>query len=140
MNGHSSHTFKWVNEKEEPFYVKYHFKTDAGIKNLTGNQADELSGTNKDYATEDLFNHLASGNVASWTMYVQVMPEKDGESYRFDIFDVTKVWPHSDYPLIPVGKMVLNKNPDNFFFETEQVAFSPGNLVPGIEPTNDKML
>ena len=140
MNGYSSHTYKWVNEKGEVHYVKYHFKTDSGIKNFTNKQAAELTNTNKDYATEDLFNHIDKGGVASWTWYVQIMPEKDGENYRFDIFDVTKVWPHSDYPLVPVGKLVLNRNPENYFAETEQVAFAPTNTVPGIEPSNDKML
>lgn len=99
-----------------------------------------MKTTSKDYATEDLFNHIAKGGTASWTWKVQLMPEKDAENYRFDIFDVTKVWPQSDYPLIPVGKMVLNKNPENYFAEVEQVAFAPTNLVPGIEPSNDKML
>ena len=140
MNGHSSHTFKWINEKGEVFYVKYHFNTDAGIKNLTMKEANELAGSSPDYATKELHDHLAKGHVASWTWYVQIMTESQGESYRFDIFDITKVWPHSDFPLIPVGKMILNRNPDNFFAEVEQVAFSPGNLVPGIEPSNDKML
>jgi catalase len=99
-----------------------------------------MKATNKDYAREDLFNTLANGGTASWTWKVQIMPEKDAESYRYDVFDVTKVWPHSDYPLIPVGKLVLNRNPDNYFAETEQAAFAPTNLVPGIEPSNDKML
>jgi len=93
MNGYSSHTFKWINDKEEVFYVKYHFKTNQGIKNLTPEQAEKLSGTNKEYATQDLFENIEKGNFPSWTWYVQLMPEKDGEDYRFDIFDVTKVWP-----------------------------------------------
>jgi catalase len=140
MNGYSSHTYRWINEQGEAFYVKYHFKTDSGIKNFTASQASELKATSKDYATEDLFNHIANGGTASWTFKVQIMPEKDGESYKYDIFDVTKVWPQSDYPLIPVGKLVLNKNPENYFAEVEQAAFAPTNLVPGIEPSNDKML
>ena len=140
MHGFSSHTYKWVNEQGEAHYVKYQFKTDAGIKNLTGKEADELAGKSKDYATEDLFNHIASGQVASWTWYVQIMPEREGLGYRFDIFDVTKVWPHSDYPLIPVGKIILNRNPENYFAEVEQAAFAPSNTVPGIEPSFDKML
>ena len=119
MNGYSSHTYKWVNEKGEVHYVKYHFKTDSGIKNFTAKKADELCSTSKDYATQDLFDHIAKGGQASWTWYVQLMPEKDGLDYRFDIFDVTKVWPQADYPLIPVGKMVLNRNPDNYFAEVE---------------------
>ena len=140
MNGYSSHTYKWVNAKGEVFYVKYTFKTDAGIKNFTAAEAAEMSKTNPYFGKEDLYNHIESGNVASWTFYVQIMPEAEGESYKYDIFDVTKVWPHSDYPLQEVGKMVLNRNPENWFAEVEQAAFSPSNLVPGIEASNDKML
>lgn len=140
MNGYSSHTYRWVNGKGEAFFVKYHFKTDQGIKNLSAQKAGELSGTDKDYATQDLFDSIAKGSFPSWTFYAQIMPEKEGLNYRFDIFDVTKVWPHSDYPLIPVGKMTLNKNPENYFAETEQSAFAPTHLVPGIEPSNDRML
>jgi catalase len=140
MHGYSSHTYKWVNEKGEVFYVKNHFRTDQGVKNLTTKQAAELSATNKDYATEDLFVNIAKGNFPSWTWYVQIMPEKEGENYRYDIFDVTKTVSQKDYPLIPVGKFTLNKNPDNYFAEVEQAAFAPTNTVPGIEPSNDKML
>lgn len=140
MNGYSSHTYKWVNEKGEVHYVKYHFKTDQGIKNFTAQEADALKAKDLDYATRDLFDNIAKGNFPSWTWYVQVIPEKAGEAYKYDIFDVTKVVPHGDYPLIPVGKLVLNKNPDNYFAETEQSAFAPTHLVPGIEPSADKML
>jgi len=140
MNGYSSHTYKWVNGAGEAFWVKYTFKTDAGIKNLTADQAKKLEAQNSNYATDDLFQHIASGKSATWTWYVQIMPFDQGFDYKFDIFDITKVWPHSDYPLIPVGKMVLNRNPENYFAEVEQAAFAPTNLVPGIEPSYDKML
>ena len=140
MHGFSSHTYKWVNEKGEVFFVKYHFKTDQGVKNFTAKQAQEISATNKDYAIQDLYENIAKGNFPSWTWYVQLIPEKDGESYKYDIYDVTKTIPQGDYPLIPVGKLVLNKNPENYFAEVEQSAFAPTNLVPGIEPSNDKML
>ena len=140
MNGYSSHTYKWVNENGDVHYVKLHFKTDQGIKNFTARQSQELTAKNKDYATQDLYDNIAKGNFPSWTFYVQLMPEKDGLNYKYDIFDVTKVWPQSDYPLVPVGKLILNKNPDNYFAETEQSAFAPTNLVPGIEPSNDRML
>lgn len=140
MNGYSSHTYRWVNAQGKVHFVKYHFKTDQGIKNFTGKQAEDLTATSKDYATVDLFDNIAKGNFPSWTWYVQLMPEEQAETYRFDVFDVTKVWPHSDYPLIPVGKLVLNKNPENYHAETEQSAFAPTHLVPGIEPSNDKML
>jgi len=95
---------------------------------------------NKDFSTSDLYDNIEQGNNPSWTWYVQIMPEKDAETYRFDVFDITKVWPHSDYPLQRVGKMTLNRNPENYHAETEQAAFSPSHLVPGIEPSNDKML
>jgi catalase len=140
MNGYSSHTFKWVNDKEEQFWVKLHFKTDSGIKNFTATQADKLKSTDPDYATRDLFNHIKGGNSASWTAYAQIMKYEDGFKYRWNIFDITKVWPQSDYPLVPIGKVVLNRNPENYFAETEQAAFSPSHLIPGIEPSLDKML
>ena len=140
MNGYGSHTFRWVNDKGEGFWVKWHFLTDSGIKNLTDSEATRLKAENPDFATEDLFKHIEKGGQSTWTFKVQIMPEKDVENYKWNIFDVTKVWPHGDYPLIPVGKLVLNKNPRNYFAEIEQSAFSPGNLVPGIEPSFDKML
>jgi catalase len=140
MNGYSSHTFRWVNKDGEAFWVKLHFKTLSGIQNLTGKQASDLTGNDPDYATRDLVNHLDSGKTAEWQLSVQVIPEKDGFNYKWNIFDVTKVIPHGDYPLIPVGKMVINKTVENYFAETEQAAFSPGHLVPGMEPSIDKML
>lgn len=140
MDGFSAHTYKWVNAKGEPFLVKYHIKADAGVKNLSPAQVKEIEQRTKDYHTEDLFNHLASGKVASWTFFIQAMPEAEAAGYRYDVTDITKIWPHGDYPLIPVGKFVLNRNPSNFFAEMEQVAFSPGNIVPGIELSNDRIL
>jgi catalase len=140
MHGFGSHTFKWVNEKSEAFWVKYHFVTDAGVKNLSADEAAKIKSSDADYATKDLFDHIASGKSATWTLKVQIMPEADGYKYQWNIFDVTKVWPHADYPLQEVGKMVLNKNPENYFAEVEQVAFAPAHMVPGIEPSNDKML
>lgn len=94
----------------------------------------------KDYHTEDLFKYIDSGKSASWTFFIQAMPEADAASYRYDVTDITKIWPHGDYPLIPIGKFVLNRNPTNFFAEMEQVAFNPGNIVPGIELSNDRIL
>lgn len=141
QNGYGSHTFKWVNKDGgEAVFIKYHFKTDQGIKNLDVDLADKLAGTNPDYHTEDLFNAIAEGNYPSWTLKVQIMSEADAKNYRYDPFDVTKVWPHSDYPLVEVGKMVLDRNPENYFAEVEQAAFSPGHFVPGIEASPDKML
>lgn len=140
MNGYSSHTFVWVNAKGERFFVKKHFKTCQGIKNFTGAEAAEVIKNDGDSATRDLFDAIKKGDFPQWNFFVQVMPEKEAENYRFDVFDITKVWPHSDYPLIPVGKLTLNRNPENYFAEIEQSAFSPSHLVPGIEPSNDKML
>jgi catalase len=140
MNGYSSHTLRWVNAKGEAFLIKLHFKTDSGNKTLSGPQADKLKGEDPDYATRDLFQHLSSGKTATWTCCAQIMPEADAATYKWNVYDVTKVWPHGDYPLIPFGKLILNRNPNNYFQETEQAAFSPGNLVPGIEPSLDKML
>ena len=140
MNGYGSHTFKWVNAEGEAVWVKYHFKTEQGVKNMANEVAAKLAGENPDYHTEDLFNAIEKGDFPKWKLYVQIMPLGDANSYRFDPFDVTKVWSHKDYPLIEVGQMVLNRNPENYFAEVEQATFSPGTLVPGIEPSPDKML
>lgn len=140
MNGYSSHTFKWYNEKDEHFWVQYHFKTDQGIKNLTRQEAEIMRGEDPDHATRDLYEAIERGDYPSWTLNVQIMTPEQAEDYRFDIFDITKVWPHADFPLIEVGKLVLNRNPANYFAEVEQAAFSPGNLVPGIAASPDKML
>ncbi|WP_028609851.1 catalase KatA [Paenibacillus harenae] len=140
MHGFGSHTFKWVNEDGQAVWVKYHFKTEQGVKNLTNEVAAQIAGENPDYHTEDLFNAIASGDFPAWKLYVQIMPVEDADTYRFDPFDVTKVWSQKDYPLIEVGRMVLDRNPDNYFAEVEQATFSPGNFVPGIEASPDKML
>lgn len=140
MNGYSSHTFKLVNKEGKQFWVKFHFKTEQGIECLTQEEADRIAGENPDYATEDLFNSIAKGEFPAWRAYIQVMEYEDAWKYRFNPFDVTKVWSHKDYPLIPFGRLVLNRNPENYFAETEQSAFSPAALVPGIEPSLDKML
>lgn len=140
MHGFGSHTFKWVNEAGEGVWVKYHFKTEQGIKNLSNEVASQLAGENPDYHTEDLFYSIEKGDFPSWKLFVQIMPLEDANTYRFDPFDVTKVWSQKDFPLIEVGRMVLNRNPENYFAEVEQATFSPGNFVPGIEPSPDKML
>jgi len=140
MNGYSSHTFKWYNEKGEYFWVKYHFKTAQGIANFTRREATRMAGENADYATRDLREAIAKGDFPAWKVCVQIMTPKEAQKYRFDIFDVTKVWPHGDFPLIEIGEMVLNRNPENYFAEVEQAAFSPGNFVPGIAASLDKML
>ena len=139
MNGYSSHTFKWINKEGEVHWVKIHVKTKLGIKNLTGDQAAQLY-TDPDYAARDLVSHIDQGKTAEWDFFIQAIPEKAAWSYPYNIFDVTKVVPHADYPLIPVGTLVLNRSVENYFAETEQSAFSPGHLVPGMEPSPDKML
>ncbi|GHO57244.1 catalase [Ktedonobacter robiniae] len=140
MDGFGSHTFKWINAEGKAVWVKYHFKTEAGIENWTNEEATAMAGINPDFATLDLFEHIESGKEAAWTCSVQIMPMEEAAKYRFDPFDVTKVWLHSDYPLIPIGRLVLNRNPENYFAEVEQAAFAPTNIVPGIGFSPDKML
>ncbi|KPJ71189.1 MAG: catalase [Planctomycetes bacterium DG_20] len=140
MNGYSSHTFKWYNAKGDYYWVQYHFKTEQGIQNLTREEATRLAGEAPNHATTDLYNAIAKGEFPSWRVGVQIMPAKDAPNYRWNIFDITKVWPHKDYPLVEIGRMTLNRNPANYFAEVEQSAFSPGNFVPGIGPSPDKML
>ncbi|UZJ80135.1 catalase KatA [Fictibacillus sp. KU28468] len=140
MHGFGSHTFKWVNADGDGVWIKYHFKTEQGVANLAPEVAAKIAGENPDYHTEDLFNAIEKGDFPAWKLYVQIMPLEDANTYRFDPFDVTKVWSQKDYPLIEVGRMVLNKNPENYFAEVEQATFSPGTLVPGIDVSPDKML
>jgi catalase len=140
MNGYGSHTFKNVNHYGQAVYVKYHLKTDQGIANLSADEASELASTNKDYAIQDLYNAIADGNFPSWTMYVQVMTYEQAQNSPFNPFDLTKIWPHNEYPLHEVGRVVLDTNPDNYFAQVEQLAFSPSHMIPGIEPSPDKML
>ncbi len=140
MNGYSSHTFKWYNDKGEYFWVQYHFKTEQGIQNLTREEAEIMKGKDPDHATRDLYGAIKRSDYPSWRLEVQIMTPEEAESYRFDPFDITKVWPHADYPPITIGRMVLNRNPENYFAEVEQAAFSPANFVPGIAASPDKML
>lgn len=140
MNGYGSHTFKTVNSSGVPYYVKWHFKTDQGIKNLSAAEADRLASADPDYSIRDLYNAIENKNYPSWTMYIQVMTFEQAERLSFNPFDLTKVWPHSNFPLIEVGRFTLDRNPGNYFAEVEQLAFAPSHLVPGIEPSPDKML
>ena len=140
MNGYSSHTYQWINASRQRWWVKYTFKTDQGNEFLTQAEGDLLAGSSPDHHRQDLFDSIANGDHPSWTMYVQIMPPGDAEGYRFNPFDLTKVWPHADYPLIKVGTMTLNRNPENFFAQIEQSAFEPSNFVPGIDASPDKML
>lgn len=140
MNGYSSHTYMWYNEKGEHVWVQLHFKTDQGIRNFTGPEADAMRGIDPDVATRDLHDAIARGEYPSWRLEVQIMTPEQAKTYRFDPFDITKVWPHADFPPIEIGRLVLNRNPENYFAEVEQAAFSPANFVPGIGPSPDKML
>src|SRR5262245_25783287 len=140
MHGFGSHTFKWVNREGTAHWIKYHFKTESGIANLSSEEAAQIGAQDNDYATRDLFRHIQGGGIAAWKPYVQILPIDDADTYWYDPFDVTKVWRYKDYPLVPIGRLVLNRNPENFFAEIEQAAFSPANFVPGIEPSPDKLL
>ncbi len=140
MNGYGSHTYSFINAKNERFWVKFHFKTQQGIECFMQDEADRLAGSDPDYHTKQLMQAIEKGDCPKWTLKVQIMPEKEAENYRWNPFDLTKVWPHGDYPLIEVGVMELNRNPENYFAEVEQSAFSPGNVVPGISFSPDKML
>ncbi|OGD17675.1 MAG: catalase, partial [Candidatus Aminicenantes bacterium RBG_13_59_9] len=140
MNGYSSHTYMWYNEKGEYRWIKYHFKTEQGIQNFNREEAERMRGADPDVATRDLFQAIAGGKFPSWRVEVQIMTPEQAKDYRFDPFDITKVWPHADFPPVEIGRMVLDRNPENYFAEVEQAAFSPGNFVPGIGPSPDKML
>lgn len=140
MNGYGSHTFKWVNDKGEAFWIKYHFVSDQGVKNLGVDVAEKIAGESPDYHRQDLYNSIENSDFPTWTLYVQIIPYEDYKTYKWDIFDVTKTVSLKDYPRIEVGKMVLNQNPGSHFQDVEQAAFSPGNFVPGIEASPDKML
>ena len=140
MNGYTSHTYMWINAAGEEFWVKYHFKTDQGVEFFTQDEADQMAAVDTDYHTRDLFEHIRDGEHPSWTLFVQVMPFDEAKTYRFNPFDLTKVWPHGDYPLIEVGRMTLDRNPTDNHTEIEQLAFQPNNLVPGIGPSPDRML
>ncbi len=140
MNGYSSHTYMWVNDRGQKFWVKYHFKTNQGIEFLTQEEADRLAGTDGDYHTRDLYQAIERGEHPSWTLNMQIMPFKDAETYRFNPFDLTKVWPHGDYPLVEVGQLTLDRNPTDYHTEIEQAAFEPNNMVPGTGVSPDKML
>lgn len=140
MHGFSSHTLSLINDKNELFYVKWHFKTRQGIKNFVREDADAMRGIDPDYAQRDLFNAIDQGDFPKWQVCIQIMPEAEAETYHINPFDLTKVWPHGDYPLVEVGEMTLDRNPVNYFAEVEQAAFEPRNIVPGMGYSPDKML
>jgi catalase len=140
MHGFGSHTYSFLNEDNERFWCKFTFKTQQGIQNLRDEEAQELIGRDRESAQRDLYDSIEAGDFPRWTMYVQVMPEQEAGTYHINPFDLTKVWPHRDYPLIEVGMVELNRNAENYFAEIEQAAFNPANIVPGISFSPDKML
>ncbi|MDD3108269.1 MAG: catalase [Alistipes sp.] len=140
MHGFGSHTFSFINAQNERFWVKFHLKTMQGIACLTNAEAEKIVSKDREASQRDLYDHIAQGDFPRWKMYVQIMPEADAKSYRINPFDLTKVWPHADYPLQEVGILELNRNPSNYFAEVEQAAFNPANVVPGIGFSPDKML
>lgn len=140
MHGFGSHTFSFINAANERFWVKFHFKSMQGIANFTNEESEKIVSTDREYSQRDLFENIEKKNFPRWKMCIQIMPEADAANYRFNAFDLTKVWSQKDYPLMEVGIMELNRNPENYFAEVEQAAFNPGNVVPGISFSPDKML
>ncbi len=140
VNGYGSHTFSFINSKNERFWVKFHFKTLQGIETMTNAEGEQVIAKDRESSQKDLYEAIDKGDFPRWKMRIQLMPEKEAETYHINPFDLTKVWPHGDYPLIDVGVLELNRNPENYFQEIEQAAFSPSNIVPGIGFSPDKML
>lgn len=140
VNGYGSHTYSFINAKDERFWVKFHFKTLQGIETLTDEEAARIVGEDRESHQRDLFEAIEREDYPQWRLMVQIMAEKEAEKTPYNPFDLTKVWPHGDYPLIEVGILELNRNPENYFAEVEQAAFSPGNVTPGIGHSPDKML
>lgn len=140
MHGFGSHTFSFISPDNERYWVKFHFKTQQGIKNLTDQEAADVVGQDRESSQRDLYEAIEGGDFPRWTMYVQIMPEADAAKVPYHPFDLTKVWPKGDYPLIEVGYFELNKNPENYFADVEQAAFNPAHVVPGIGFSPDRML
>jgi catalase len=140
MNGYSSDTYMWENAAGKKFWVKYHFKTEQGIQNMTDAEARAMRAEDLDYHRRDLWEAIARKDSPSWRLEMQIMPYEDAATYRFNPFDITKVWPHKDYPTIPIGRMVLDRNPENYFAQIEQAGFDVANFVPGIGPSPDRMV
>jgi catalase len=140
INGYGSHTYSFINARNERFWVKFHFKTKQGIQCMTNAEAEAVIAKDRESSQRDLFEAIERGEFPKWRFCVQIMPEKDAETCRWNPFDLTKVWPHGDYPLMDVGELELNRNPENYFAEVEQSAFNPSNIVPGISWSPDKML
>jgi len=140
MNGYGSHTFSMINSNNERVWVKFHFKTAQGIKNFINDDAVEMKGKDPDFAQHDLLTSIDNGEFPKWNLKIQVMTDEQAKAFRWNPFDLTKVWPHGEFPLIDVGVMELNENPDNYFAHVEQSAFAPAHVVDGISYSPDKML
>lgn len=140
MNGYGSHTYSLINDGGERFWVKFHFKTAQGIKTMTNSEAEAVIAKDRESAQRDLYESIEKGDFPQWNVQIQIMTQEEAKEAGFNPFDLTKVWPHADYPMIDVGVMELNQNPENYFAEIEQAAFSPSNVVPGISWSPDKML
>lgn len=140
MHGFGSHTYSFINKENKRYWVKFHFICQQGIENLTDQEANDIVAVDRESSQRDLLESIDSGNFPKWKFCVQIMPEKDADNYRFHPFDLTKIWSKKDYPLIDVGMIELNRNPDNYFADVEQAAFSPSSLIPGIGVSPDRML
>jgi catalase len=140
MNGYSGHTHKFTKPDGSFVYVQIHLKTDQGVRNLTNEEATKLAGENPDHATQDLFEAIQRGEHPSWTVYVQTLTPEQAQQFKWNVFDLTKVWPQAEVPLRRFGRLTLNRNAENYFAEIEQAAFSPSHLVPGVEPSADPVL
>ncbi|HEF8773259.1 catalase [Providencia manganoxydans] len=140
MHGFGSHTYSFINNDNERFWVKFHFRCQQGIANLMDEEAEAIIGKDRESSQRDLFDAINKGDYPRWNLQIQIMPEKEASTVPYNPFDLTKVWPHKDYPLIDVGYFELNRNPANYFSDVEQAAFSPANIVPGIGFSPDKML
>jgi catalase len=140
IHGFGSHTYSFINDQQQRFWVKFHMRCEQGIQNLMDDEAALLIGQDRESSQRDLFDAIEQGNFPRWKFFVQIMPEDEASHTPYNPFDLTKVWPHADYPLIEVGEFELNRNPDNYFAEVEQVAMSPANVVPGIGFSPDRML
>ncbi|MEG0280551.1 MAG: catalase [Morganella sp. (in: enterobacteria)] len=140
MHGFGSHTYSFINSDNERFWVKFHFRCQQGIANLMDDEAEQLIGKDRESSQRDLYDAIESGDYPRWNLQIQIMPETDAAKVPYNPFDLTKVWPHADYPLMDVGYYELNRNPENYFSDVEQAAFNPGNVVPGIGFSPDKML
>ncbi|EZF31746.1 hypothetical protein H101_04660 [Trichophyton interdigitale H6] len=140
MNAYSGHTYKLTTADGGFRYVKFHIKTDQGVRNFTREEAEMMAGKNPDFLIQDMFDAIERGEYPTWTVFAQIMEPAQAENYRWNIFDMTKVWPHKDFPLRELGKLTLNRNPNNYFTDIEQAAFSPSTMVPGIAPSADPML